>query len=587
MRKRAFISGGVLICVLLIACIAHFGESIFSLLEHSHEATVLTNFFVIATLFVLSFVVFYLSHLVRIPSFVVAIALGVIAKPLLVPIVGSKEALEVIVGLSATLILFSGGLEIPFRSFKKLLTKICAISFGGLFITAFLFSWALWFLSGIFGYELSIVVCVLLGAVLASTDPAAIIPVLNKLRFHNRAVKDIIISESAVTDVVGTLLTVVFLSLIGAGVHIDSINEWYASVFGASSVIILIKQLFFGTLFGFLGYYALELLLKVKRHYGQEFESDAAFFISVPIIIFTVALFTGGSGYLAAFVAGLVFHNTEHLLETERFFNNLVDGFLKPIIFILLGALVDIPQLIQFAPIGIGIALVFIFVIRPIAVFASLGAFHHFGKEKLSVQDLLFISFVRETGAIPAVLMLTIVALDLSGMNGLVEIGMWVILLSLIIEPIFTPHVAKKLHIAEAMQDVNNAKLDEHSSALLVTRGETFVDRFPKVFKWARLHSVEEVVVMLCLEDDYSIEREENIRKVAEDLFQKAQNESEDKGYGHMKFRFISRQGSLHENINAIAKIEHKVNVIFVGKKMLDYRLDEIKRLQLPFYFID
>jgi cell volume regulation protein A len=67
----------------------------------------------------------------------------------------------------------------------------------------------------------------------------------------------------------------------------------------------------------------------------------------------------------------------------------------------------------------------------------------------LSLRELLFISFVRETGAIPAVLLITAVAHLMIPANGLVEIGMWVILLTLVIAPPFTPYVARKLGIAD------------------------------------------------------------------------------------------------------------------------------------------
>ncbi|MDP1619972.1 MAG: cation:proton antiporter, partial [bacterium] len=449
------------------------------------------------------------------------------------------------------------------------------------------FSWTIWFLGGIFGLEISVLASVLLGALLASTDPAAIIPVLKRLRFHNRSIKDIIVSESAVTDVVGTLLTVVFLSLAVGGGLSGGINQWYQAIFNYGSMVVLAAQLFFGALLGLAGYFFLELLLRAKHLYGEEFEADAAFFISVPVIIFTGAIFFGGSGYLAAFIAGLIFHITEHLSETERFFNNLVDGFLKPIIFILLGALVDPVQLLTYAPIGIVAALIFMFIIRPVAVFVSLGGFHFFGREKLSWRDLLFISFVRETGAIPAVLMVTIISLGLAGMRGLVEIGMWTILLTLIIEPLLTPFVAKYLQVAEEMKDRTKAPLNKKSTVVLVTRGESFLDRMPYVAKWASKHSISDVAVMLCLENKYSAALEKDIKAKAQVAFARETGELKKKSLDHIDFTFISRKGSLHENIDNLAKTDNKVVAIFVGKKMLDYRLSEIKQLAVPFYFMD
>lgn len=82
---------------------------------------------------------------------------------------------------------------------------------------------------------------------------------------------------------------------------------------------------------------------------------------------------------------------------------------MKPMIFILLGALIDIGALLEYAGIGIVVALIFMFVLRPLTVFISLGGYMFVrGKQKMTIQELLFISFVRETGAIPAVLLVTL-----------------------------------------------------------------------------------------------------------------------------------------------------------------------------------
>jgi NhaP-type Na+/H+ or K+/H+ antiporter len=432
-----------------VALVSRLSSQIFNFFEHSPEEGLLMIFFQIACIFVLSFVVFYTATITKLPSFVVAIFFGIAAHNLLQPIIHHQEALAALVGFGATLILFGGGLETHFHNFKKLMWKILSLSFPGLFLTSLLFALSVFAIAAWFGTAISIPAAVLLGAVLASTDPAAIIPVLKNLRFRNHNTKDIIVSESAVTDVTGTLLTVVFVGLISAGVEHSSVSAWFGSIFNAATGLVLAKQIVFGVIFGILGYVFLEFLERFKRRHSREFEADSAFFLSIPLIIFTLALVLGGSGYLAAFIAGLLFNLTTHLHETERFFNHTIEGFFKPTIFILLGALVDVGQLVEYAGVGIVIALIFMFIIRPLTVFLALGPFSLFGKDRLSVRDLLFISFVRETGAIPAVLLVTIVSLKLAGMEGFVAIGMWVILLTLIIEPLLTPLVATRLQVAE------------------------------------------------------------------------------------------------------------------------------------------
>ncbi len=587
MKKTILYYLFTLFSIAAVALTSHFSRHIFTFLEHSSEHELLMIFFVIAALFWLSFLIFYISRTIKLPSFVIAIFFGMAAKPILSPIMETGEVTGVLVGLGATLILFAGGLETPFKNFRKLIWKILSLSFPGLLITALLFSWSTFLLAHFFGFSISIMVAVMLGAVLASTDPAAIIPILKKLRFHNRSIKDIIISESALTDVTGTLLTVVFLSLAVSGVMLTGINDWYLSIFDLASVKVLSKQLFFGILLGAVGYILLEFLAKFKEKYSQEFEADSAFFLFVPIIIFTVALAFGGSGYMAAFVAGLIFHLKEHLRETERFFNNLIDGFMKPMIFILLGSLVDLNSLVGYAPIGLAAAVIFMFVIRPISVFSSLWVFRYFGKEKLSIRDLIFISAVRETGAIPAVLMVTIANIDALNSTGLVEIGMWVILSTLIIEPLITPFLAKKLKVAEPINDNSDIAWNGVPKSILATRGESFIERLPKVVEWSKKRRINMIMVLLCLENKYSIDLSLQIEKKANAEFLKLNKALKQNNETEIDFKFLSRTGFLQDNIESIAGGDNLVTTIFVGHKMLDYRLNIIKKLSVPLYFLD
>ncbi|KKR21497.1 MAG: Sodium/proton antiporter, CPA1 family [Parcubacteria group bacterium GW2011_GWE2_39_37] len=580
-----------LISIFSLAVVAVFShaflrDQLMHYIEINPEHEMLLIFLLIAILFALSFVIFYISHLIKLPSFVIAIFFGIAAKPLLLPITENEVALSIMVGLGATLILFSGGIETPFHNFKKNILKIFSLSFVGLLITAFLFSLFVWLVGGQMWGQISMVTAVLLGAILASTDPAAIIPVLKKLRFKNPSTKDIIISESAVTDVVGTLLTIVFLAYVTTSVNFLSIQTWYGSIFNGKSGLILLKQLFFGGIFGLFGYLLLEGLSRFKKKYEQEFEADSAFFLFVPIVIFVLALIFGGSGYLAAFIAGLIFHLADHLQETEHFFNSLVEGFFKPVIFILLGSLVDPVSLLAYAPLGILAAIVFMAVIRPIAVFVSLLPFYFWGKDKMSIRDMCFISFVRETGAIPAVLMVTVVGLGIKDIHGLVEVGMWTILLTLIIEPIFTPWVAKKLNVADILEDKKKIKLSTTPVVILASRGHTFIRRLPRVIEWARKQNISRIKLLLCLEDKYTEELEKEIKETAEKEFIKYDEEAKKLGLEPIDFVIVSRKGLLQTNINELAENDG-VTAIFVGTKMLDYRLSEIKKLGVPLYFLD
>ena len=439
----------IIFWLLLTITAAHFAPFIFESFRHGADGELMAAFFDIAILCFLSFLTFYLSVSTPFPPFVIAIVFGMAAKPFFEPIVSNHIILPLLVSLGATLILFQGGLETPFKNFRRLFWKIFMLAFPGVLVTGLLLSGTVSVVGSAFGLAIPALVAVLLGVVLASTDPAAVIPLLRGLEFKKRDIKDIIVSESAVNDVVGALLSLVLISLAATGQPFETIIGSYEHLFGYDAAIVLLKQIIFGLVFGVLGYVLLTFFVRHKNGHDKEHGADAAFFIFVPIITFAGALALGGSGYLAAFVAGLVFYMVEHLKSTERFFNDVIDGFAKPIIFLLLGALVDVQQLINFAGIGLAVAFLFMFIVRPLMVFLTIGPFALFGKDRFTLSELLFISWVRETGAIPAVLLITIVSLGLPGTEAIVPIGMWVILATLVVQPPVTPWLAHKLNLSQ------------------------------------------------------------------------------------------------------------------------------------------
>ena len=52
-----------------------------------------------------------------------------------------------------------------------------------------------------------------------------------------------------------------------------------------------------------------------------------------------------------------------------------------------------------------------------------------------------------------------------------------------------------------------------------------------------------------------------------------------------MHFEFLCGKGLLQDNIEAMVE-SGDVSIIFVGSKMLDYRMEDVKRLQTPFFFM-
>ncbi len=452
MKKNALSFVEIVLSLLMIGFLSHlFAEPVRDMIHRSAEPELVSLFIILGEFFILNVLSYYVARGRSVPSFVMALLIGIAAKPMLSLLAEHSGATVIAVAtISAIYILFHGGVGTARKNFQRLFWKIIALAAPGTLMTAFLFALALNVLGAILGTPLGPTTCLLLGVALASTDPAAIIPLIGPMQFKDDSIKDIAIGESAVNDVVGAMLTLAALGILsGSGTGFTSVTSGFASLFSVGSALILVEQTFYGALAGIVGWLLLRLFSWRKLHHGFEAGADGIFFLFIPLFAFVAALLFGGSGYLAAFIAGLLFELSNHLEKTGHFLEeHVVDGLAKPTIFLLLGSLVDLGSLGQYALIGIISALVFVFVVRPLTVLVMLSVFTtKLTKERLSWQQLAFLAWVRETGAIPAVLLVTIASRAIPGTEALVPIGMWVILLTLIVQPLATPWLARKLQL--------------------------------------------------------------------------------------------------------------------------------------------
>lgn len=556
----------------------------------STEGAALLYFVLIFVLFSIGFFVYHLAKSTPIPSFVLAILFGFAAQELFHAILDNAFLINIMVTLGAVYILFGGGLETPFSNFKKLAHYIFSLAFIGTIVTAFLFSTILSILAGYLGFHISLPIIILLGAALSSTDPAAIIPSFEKLLFIKPKVKYIAISESALNDVVGAILTIVFLTIFQTTGVVSSIYQEYSNLLDVKTIELLIRTLSVGIIVGVIGYYILEFWHKYKRRNQTEDETDNAFFLAIPILTFSAAEIFGGpgSGLLATFLSALLFNVTAHIKHVESYFNSTVKSFMKPMIFIILGSLIDFPKLIDYAPIGILMAIIFMFVLRPLIVFITLGPWS-FLKSRLQLRELIFLSFVRETGVIPAVLLITLAESGINGVEAIVPIGMWIILLTLLIGPPITPWLAKKLGIAE---DISSDPIQQLGggvvpTAILVSRGRSFARRLPKMIDWAIAHNIYSIAILHCPEEKYTAKYAHLNEATAKQMFRSINEDRRARAEKEIHFEIHTTRGTLHNSIKRYVEAHDNISIIFAGKRMLDFRSKEIKNLPVPFFFID
>jgi len=401
--------------------------------------------FVFGTMLFIGYYINRIAPKTIIPSFVWAIFAGMALQPFLQFFTEDVESLKILMEVFGAIILFAGGLEIPFQNFKKWFVPIATLSLLGVIATSVGFAYVMYLLmswTGEFNPSL-IPSIIILSAALASTDPTAIIPTLKNMKFKKPQLKQIAISESALTDVSGSIFTrFLLVALISAPTIQRGIVPYFIPLLQKSTYDAFALQIISGILVGYIGFAIIK-----KFYYDQEegTEADPALVLAVPVFTFVLGNILGGAGFLAAFTSGLLTDVIGGIKKVSHFYESILNHLIKPFIFIILGALVPVSTLIELAPIGIIAGLIFMFILRPIVVFVSLAPWWYKGVFQL--RDLLFLSLIRETGIIAAILLVIAATYNIIESDFVIAIGMWIILLTLILEPPLTPFIARKIGV--------------------------------------------------------------------------------------------------------------------------------------------
>jgi potassium/hydrogen antiporter len=343
------------------------------------------------------------ADLLRLPQMLVLLGAGALVGPAVlnaidVPLSSLGAQLVLTVGVS--FILFHGGLQLSGRVLERVAVGLTLLVVPGVIITALVTGLAA---AALFGLPLT--TGLLIGAVLAPTDPAILVPLFDRIRMRPK-ISQTIIAESALNDPTGAVLALAFAGVVASG-----------SPSLTTPMVDFLVDLGISTALGCV--YGIVLSAAVSSHRAGIWRESAA--IAVMTVI-TGSFFSidsaGGSGYLGAFLAGLIVGNMEflrlgmhsdHELEMRILVRNIADVMVM-FVFITLGA--NLP----WAAIGdhilptLGVLAVLLFVARPIAVLACLLPDR---RGRWSKEELLFLAWTRETGVVPAALAGIIVAMGI------------------------------------------------------------------------------------------------------------------------------------------------------------------------------
>jgi cell volume regulation protein A len=337
----------------------------------------------------------------------------------------SIEQVERLTVVALVVILFDGGLHIGARRFTRSAGPILALGVLGTFATAGLVAVAAHYL---LGFEW--VFAGLVGAAIAPTDPAVTFSVFGSREIRGRA-GTILEGEAGMNDPVGIALMIGMIEL--------------ATEEGAGFSIVVSEFAVEMTLGLVVGVAGALLLLPVMRH--VRLTGPALYPIRVLAgagIIYGLTAVVGGSGFLAAFVAGIVLGDAAapRKGEIEGFLSSLA-GLAEIAAFVALGLTVALGDLESGGTWtdGVVLALVLAFVARPLAILPLLLP------ARLTWGERVFIAWAGLKGAVPILLGALALLSDVDDASQLYGIVFIVVLFSVVVQGASVPMVASRLRI--------------------------------------------------------------------------------------------------------------------------------------------
>ena len=380
-----------------------------------------------------------LAAFLRLPRMVVLLAAGVVLGPeaadvLDVPL--DSIGVQLLLTLGVSFILFYGGLGLSFDVLSRVGIGIGLLAVPGVVLTALVVGAA-----AALAFGVPLEVGFLIGAVDAPTDPAILIPLFERLRVRDKVVQTVV-AESALNDPTGAVLAFAIAAYVVGGGHSMSepIVEFALDVAVSAAI---------GIVFGLLVAAALS-----TRRFGIWREAPPLVMGAVVAASYVSIDFAGGSGYLGAFIAGVIAGNAgslglpppSHRRHELGLFAAFVTELMVIFIFVALGANLPLGTIADNIAPAIVVLLALVFVARPLAVLACLVADR---RGRWTRSELAFIAWTRETGVVPASVAGILIARGVPNQDELLTVVALAIVVTLLFQATTKGWLARTLGLVE------------------------------------------------------------------------------------------------------------------------------------------
>ena len=335
------------------------------------------------------------------------------------------------------LILYEGGLQTSWRRLREVAVPAALLSTIGVVVSTLVAGAAAYFL-----FSLSWLEAILIGAVVASTDAAAVFATLRFTHIRRRLARTLE-AESGGNDPMAIALT---LGLIAWIEHPDS--------YGIDDLVLLvIRQIGLGLIVGVaLGLVATWVFARIPGSIGA-FAPVAS--VAAAALAFGAADSIGGSGFLAVYLVGLAVGSTPSRYRRQLVAFHEGIAFVSQVtLFVVLGLLVFPHELPHVALRGFALAFLLMLVARPAAVWASTSISQFTNRERL------LLGWAGLRGAVPIVLATFALSSKVPHKETIFNAVFFVVVVSTIVQGTTLERVARSLGLVSPAPPVPEAPLE-------------------------------------------------------------------------------------------------------------------------------
>lgn len=333
--------------------------------------------------------------------------------------------------VSLSIILFSGGMDTKIEEIRPVIAPgVILATLGVVFTTlltgGFVYLVSKWTFPDV---QVTLIGCLLLAAVMSSTDSASVFNILRSKGLHlKHNLRPLLELESGSNDPMAYMLTILLIQILQSG----EMDIWHIS-------LSLIAQFSIGSLAGYiLGRLAVYTLNHVNIPNQSLYQITL---LTLVFFTFSITEVLKGNGYLAVYIAGLVVGN--HRIVYKKNIANFFDAtawLFQIIMFLTLGLLVNPKELLHVSWIGLLIGVFMIIIARPVSVLLCLLPFR-----MITFKSRLYVCWVGLRGAVPIIFATYPLIAKVPGASQIFNIVFFITLLSLLIQGTSVSYIARKL----------------------------------------------------------------------------------------------------------------------------------------------